>query len=194
MNGRDIAQFLFRMGVIFCVLQLSWPVLGPLYEGAFRGVASFVFARDDSAREVSFRAHKTRAGDTRADIVNRKLMAADGSGPVREMDFGIRAMGWNPTTLLCALVLASPIAWGRRWRAFAVGVLVLQLFVLAILGMSLWLESSHVGLVDWSPTWQEYVAKLRQVLVDATRLAVPVLLWVGLVFSDRIVAERRMTA
>lgn len=182
MSGREIAWFLMRVVLLFCLLQLSWPLLGRWYEAAFRGVTSMVFESDDADREVTFRPHDSRAGDTRVEIVNRKLMASDGSGPVRHMDFGVRSLGWNPTTLFCALVLATPMAWGRRWRALAVGATGLQVLVLGVLAMSLWLESSFVGLVDLSPTWQGRMGTLKQALVDATRLAAPVLLWVVVIY------------
>jgi len=182
MSRRDIARFLLRVVVLFCLLQLSWPLLGRWYEEAFRGVASVLFERDSAEREVTFRPHNSRAGDTRVEIVNRKLMALDGSGPMRELDFGVWSLGWNPTTLFCALVLATPLTWSRRWRALVVGAAGLQVLVLAVLAMSLWLESSFMGLVDLSPTWQGRVGTLKQALVDATRLAAPVLLWVMVIY------------
>lgn len=189
MKGRWIAGLLVSVVLIYCALQVSWLLVGRFYEGAFRGVASLVFAVPGAGWEVTFVSREAAKTDTRAEIVNRRLMARDGSGPVRQMDFDIRSMGWNPTALFCALVLASPVSWGRRWRALVVGVVVLQVFVLVALGVSLWLESSHIGLVELSPFWQGIVGTLRQGLADSTHLAAPVLLWVVLILPGRWLAR-----
>lgn len=178
-------SFLLRLGVVYILLILPWPGFNEAYGTFFRTLVSPVFSMDKGERELDF--HSMKSGDgsnlIRIEIVNRVLMAPDGSGPVRNFDIDPRGF-WRATALLIALVVATPIGWWRRCWAMLWGILAIQGFILVVIGFSLWNESRYVDLVKLSPFMQSAADKIQNMLASQFNIALPVLLWLVVTFRS----------
>jgi hypothetical protein len=177
-----IALFLCRFVAVFVILVIPWPGLNNVYNGMFRTMARLVFAEQSGQRQLSFEAFRDDPGhlfDTRVVIVNHALMHLDGSGPVRNLDVSFR---WQSTALLLALIIATPISWGRRWWAMFCGFLCLHCFMLASLYFMIWNESAEISLVTLSPFWKHTANGLGDALAAQLNIAVPTLIWILVTF------------
>ncbi len=182
-----IVRFLVLFAVIFCVLILPWPGWMEGYMAVFRTMGAWCFTRDGGEREVlfvDFPDKAARATFMRIEIANRSLLQPDGSGPVRNLDFDVRRLGWMPPALLIALVLASPLPWKRRVVALCWGVLWVQLVVMTFLAFAIWNESSEVGLVTMSPFWKAIACEWQHNFIAQFSLAAPVVLWLLVTFRS----------
>jgi hypothetical protein len=110
------------------------------------------------------------------------LMNADDSGPVRHLDFDTLGLGWRPTALLIALIVATPISWARRRWALFWGLIWQNAFLLVFLGFLIWNESSEISLVNLTPFWKHLASNFKDALVGQAGLAVPVAIWVLVTF------------
>jgi hypothetical protein len=153
----------------------------------FRTLGTLCFAREDGRREVLFQDHpdaSVRPTFVRVEIANRQRLAF-GSGPVRHLDFDARGLGWRPTALVMALILASPLPWRRRLFALGWGILGVQIVVMVILAFAIWNESSEVGLVTISPFWKVVVSGWQHSMVALFSLAAPILIWLLVTIRGR---------
>jgi len=185
MGPREIAGFLLRVGVLYCLFQAAWLVLGEPFGVCFRAMVAISLGPGDSRRELSVQEIKTAKGETRVEIVNRSLMAQDGSGPVRHLDFNARSLAWRPSCLLAALILASSIPWRRRLTALGLGLFFQQVVMLVFIGFAVWLESAEIGLVDFSPSQKDLLVALKQVILSHLPLVSPVIIWLLVTFRAR---------
>ena len=177
-------RFLVCFAFWYAVLLFSWPVFGQAYCAAFRSIGTLIYGANDRSKEITFEAFPP--GDhshfTRAVIVNPSRMEPDGSGPVWNVDLDTRALGWMPLALLLALILATPLPWARRRKAFLWGILFQQVFVFVALGFFLWNESSEAGLVSLSANGKEALRAVKSMLAGQLIAAVPVLIWLLVTF------------
>lgn len=146
--------------------------------GAVVGPYAFFLARaavagTEGNREVSVE-QPAGAGGIRFVIVNRDLMAADGSGPVRNVDIDLRRLLSQSLGLLAALTVALPVSWARRGRAFMLGVVLLHACFVGFLRFSIWAESAEVGLVAFSPAVKAAATGCENLLLAQFALLVPV--------------------
>ncbi len=168
----------------YIAILSSWTITGQAYCAAFRAIGTLLYGSNDQRKEITFQPFPNgyHSDHTRVVIVNPAMMKADGSGPVRHLDLGTRAFGWKPLVLLVALVLATPLAWGRRMRALLWGCLCQQAFVMLALGFCIWNESTEIGLVSLSETGKDAAMAVRGMLSGQLAVAVPVLIWVLVTF------------
>jgi hypothetical protein len=183
-----ITRFLCRALIIYALLAFPWPGLNKAYGNYFRALCRLVFTADDGHRELSFETpgdNSRRSNDTRVAIVNKQLMHPDGSGPVRNLDVNF---GWLSTALLLALILATPVSWPRRRWALLWGLLAIHAFLLLLLKLCIFDESTEISLVNLSPFWKAATSACRDALASQTNLAVPILIWILVTFrrEDRL--------
>lgn len=165
--------------------MLSWLGLAEGYMNVFRAIGTWCFSHDDGRREITFLDFPDKAVRPtflRIEIANRELLKPDGSGPVRNLDFDVRSLGWKPTALFIALVLATPLPWKRRFAAMGWGLLWTQLIVMGFLAFAIWNESSEVGLVTMSPCWKSLASEWQYTFIAQFSLAAPVAVWILAVF------------
>ena len=93
--------------------------------------------------------------------------------------------GYVPTAVLVALMLATPIAWRRKWRALALGLLLVQGFVALRVGVALLAGFSRVGLgdrrlLDVSPAAVWGLKRADQILAGDLHMTyiAPLLIWI----------------
>jgi len=166
------------------ILLLTLSPLAGSYNQAFRAVGSFIYGAYNQEREVAFESPDPGGSDShlRVVIVNPALMKADGSGPVRNVDIGTWGFGVGPLSLLASLVFASPVPWSRRGRILVSVVLIHQALVFTVLGYCIWIESSEVDLVSFSPTTKHIAIQLKNALAGSMSLAIPLVAWAVITF------------
>ncbi|MEI8294083.1 MAG: hypothetical protein WCG66_08850 [bacterium] len=154
-------------------------------------MAAISLGRGDARQELSLESAKTARGDTRVVIVNRSLMAADGSGPVRNLDFHSRSLAWSPACLLSALILASSVPWPRRLRALGLGLLLQHGVILVLLGFCVWLDSAALGLARVPPLTERMLVTAKEGFLHNLPLALPVLMWAFMLYDENAFSDAR---
>ena len=176
---RKIRGFLLRFVIAYCLLLVPWPGLGETYGAWFRTLGRACFSWDGRQREIEFQKGDTHEAMTmtRIEIVNRDLMARDGTGPVRNLDVDTGGF-WRSTALLLALVMVTPIPWSRRIRAAILGCTGVHAFILLSVAFAIWNDSRHIGLVSLTPFWEGTADSFQHALFSQLEIAVPALIWI----------------
>jgi hypothetical protein len=183
-----ILGFLIRFVVVFGLLIFPSPTWNKLYGRGFRAVGNAVFARDDEKCVLYFEGHRQSQGfsavDTRIMIGNRHLVDSNGKGLGALLVLNTRSVGWLPTALTVALIVATPVPWRRRCWALLWGMLLIHSFVLFSVAVYIWNESTTVSLVTLSPFWKEIADALEYTLVTQMGISfsIPVLIWIAVLF------------
>ena len=111
---------------------------------------------------------------------NRDRVDSDGQGLVEQVDLDTRSIGWIPTALVTALILATPVPWRRRGWALVWGLLLIHAFLLFSLQLWIWGESSALSLMRLPPFAQTILDDLEYTLVTqiGASFSVPILIWI----------------
>ena len=177
---KAVVRFLVITLGIYGLLTHGWAGFGDLYAHGFRAALRTTLVSPTGVREVDVPEAQPAAGTTCLVIANRKLLASDGSGPIRNVNLP-NATFWHASALLLALSLASPCRWSLRMTAALVGLLLLYVFIAGTISFALWNEGRHVELSAISPAWAATTDRLETILVEQATLFVPILAWfVGL--------------
>ena len=179
-----IIGFLWRFALGYGLLIVPWPGFNESYARYFRALGQMVFAQESGPRFVRFEAvpgELRHSLDTRIALANRAHLDAQGSGPVRYLELDTRGIGWVPTALLLALVLATPVPWRRRVWALFFGVIAIHGFILFSVAVYLWNNSTDLGLLTLTPFWKQTTDGLEETLITqmGAGFVVPVLLWIA---------------
>jgi hypothetical protein len=180
--ARLIAGFLWRFALVYGLLILPWPGFNDAYGRYFRGLGQAAFAREHAQRQVRFEAvpkELKHVLDTRIVLANRDLLDPQGYGPVKYLELDTRGIGWVPTALLLALVVATPVPWRRRIPALGWGLLAVHGYIWFSVAVHLWNNSGELSLVSLTPFWQRVAGGLDETLVVqmGASFVVPVFLW-----------------
>ena len=188
-----IVRFAGVFALVYGMLIVPWPGWSSAYGAYFRAVGRAFFTREDGKRIVRFEEART-AGlgplDTQIVLGNRELADANGNGPATILGLDTRGVGWIPTALLVALVVATPVSWRRRGRAFVVGLLAIHGMIVFALGVYIWNEShaaSALAFGPLSPFWRAIAGTLEETLVVQMGASVvfPVTIWAVCMFRRR---------
>ncbi len=191
-----IVGFFCRFAIIFGLLIVPWPGWNELYGQYFRALGQMAFTRDGDKRVVLFEQHELTHGfsslHTRMTLGNRDLMDSHGNGRAEFLDLDTRSIGWVPTALTIALILATPISWRRRVWALVGGLLLIHCFILFSIQAWIWDESPDLSLTTLSPFWKEIADDLSYTLVTqlGASFSVPVLIWIIVTYrrDDKVLA------
>jgi hypothetical protein len=167
--------FLARALILFAAFTLVWGGFKRGYASCFRWFVTVVASAQNGERAIEL--SDESASRTRIVILNRALMAPDGSGPIRYVDFPISTF-WKATALFLALALAMPAPRWSRLFTIAAGFFAIQLSIALIFWFSLWNEGRHVQLRTASPGAAWFTDRLQTILVQHLALVVPVLVWI----------------
>jgi exosortase/archaeosortase family protein len=173
--GESLPRVSRRFVVAFGLLLIPWPGMAALCGDALRGAAGLAFTTPAGPREVTLERHGGHG--TRIVIANRRLLGADGSGPVRNLDLNAYSVVWRPASLFLALVLAAPLSAGRRVQALVMGGVCLGVYILLSLNMAIWNESTEVALVALTPNWKGLANGAEATLLEGLGVTVPCLVW-----------------
>ncbi len=185
---RLIPGFLVRFVLVFGLLIVPWPGWSEFYAEGFRAAGNAVFARADKGYLLHFQSNqptqRSSAVDTQIIIGNRRLADSSGKGPAALLDLNTRSVGWLPTALTIALIMATPVQWRRRSWALLWGMLLINLFILFSVAVFIWNESTTVSLVTLSPVWKQIADALEYTLISQLGISfsLPVLIWVAVLF------------
>jgi hypothetical protein len=202
---RTIVVFLCSFVLVYGLLILPWPGWNRGYSRYLQALGRTVFVGNGDRRILRFSSGTGLPGslDTRITLANRDLLDHTGSGSARILQLDARGIGWVPTALLVALILATPIPWRRRGWALFWGLLSVHVFILFSLGIYIWDESTELSLVALTPFWKTVADGLEETLITqlGASFVVPALIWILVTFSrqdlDRLskfwlaTAERR---
>lgn len=124
---KSALRFLVIALVAYVGLALAWPVVGAGYRAFYRGLCNTAFYSVAGRASVSFRPLNPAGDvmDTEMVLVNKSLPGAFGTRPA-----SARYDGYIPSSLVCALVLATPVAWRRRWIGLVGALFTVHAFVL----------------------------------------------------------------
>jgi hypothetical protein len=182
-----VLWFALRFVVIFGLLIAPWPGWNQAYARYFQSFGQWAFdASGDSGRKVIF----APAGgaipdlDTRVTLENTALANSSGQIPARGTELDSRSIGWVPTALTIALVLASPVPWGRRLGALAAGLALIHVFIYVSLLSWVWNESTEVSLLSLSTFWKQALDELTYALINqlGCSFSIPVVIWILVTF------------
>ena len=179
--------FLLRFVVIFGVLIVPWPGWNHVYSHYFQSLGQIAFNRPGAMpRMVVFAPATDNAAwiDTTMTLENAALADSSGNGPAKMAKIDSRSIGWVPTALTIALVLATPISWRRRLLALAGGVLLIHLFIFLTLLSWIWDNSTGLSLLTLSSIWQRVAGELDYALMNqlGVSFSVPVVIWILVTF------------
>jgi hypothetical protein len=176
LQHKPVVRFL----VVYVLLSIPWPGFTQVYSACFRAVAGAIFTRFSGGNELTFEkleGNQPHQWDTRIEIANPARMRSDGSGPVRDLDFGAHGFGWGPMAMLIALVVTTPLPWPRRRRVLLVGAIWLHVFILFSLAVSIWAESAELTPGALTPFAKAIRTGANAMLRGQLGLGIPLLIW-----------------
>ena len=123
------------------------------------------------------------------NVGDREMLKKDGTLPTVNQEFSTRYMGYMPTVLMIALVVATPLPWRRRAWALLWGLFFTHLFIASIILLMILNLYNHT---DWltllqlpsfllpilKATWDIFIYQV------AARFFVPVLIWILVTFRS----------
>jgi len=180
-------RFLLRFVVIFGLLIAPWPGLNEAYSRYFQSLGQMAFNPAGEIRRMvvfSPASGKIPGLDTRLTLENAELADASGQGRVECSEIDTRSIGWVPTALTVALVLATPIPWKRRLTALAGGLALIHLFIFFSLQAWVWNNSAGLSLLTLSSFEQRVLDELNYALMNQLGISftVPVVIWTLVTF------------
>ena len=178
-----IVGFLWRFALVYGLLIFPWPAFNKAYGGYFRALGQATFSRSGGPRYLQFEAvpeelhHRL---DTRIAIANRDQADRAGNVPLHYLELDTRGVGWVPTALLLALILATPVSWPRRAAALIWGLIAVHGFILFSIASTIWNNSTELSLLTLTPFWKSVVEGLDETLVTqmGASFVVPVFIWI----------------
>jgi hypothetical protein len=182
-----IVWLLLRFAVIFGLLIVPWPGWNQAYSHYFQSLGQMVFnPPGESKRMVVFApvTGKVPLLDTQLTLENADLADGSGRGLVKRTELDSRSIGWVPTALTMALVLATPIPWPRRLAALAGGLVLIHLFIFFTLQSWIWNNSADLSLMTLSAFWKNVVDQLNYALMNqiGASFSIPVVIWIFVTF------------
>jgi len=191
---RFVARFLCWFVTIYALLIIPWPGSRELYGAYLRSVAKTILVENHGRRILRFDEvpadKRNHTLDTRITVANREQIDANGSGRAVMLDLDSRGIGWTPTALLIALVLATPVTWSRRLQALAWGLLAVHSLIIFSIEACIWNQSdatSGLNLIELSPFYKMIVSGLEETLVTqlGASFAIPFLIWIVSTFRRK---------
>jgi hypothetical protein len=143
LRSKTLLLFLLKAIIIYGLLSVPLSFYDDAYGTFYRKVSEIFFTRFGEKGFVKFREWKEPA-TTHVNVGSNALIRPDGSADTAAIDVNTRYLGYIPTILLIALVLASPVPWKRRLFALAAGLVLVTLLVMLKQWIALlWLCEQH---------------------------------------------------
>ncbi len=180
---RLVVQFFFVSLLLCVLLNQPWPGLRTAYGVTFRLAANAMLGRIGTLGRVRFESTPNR-GSYDVDAVLVKRGVAEVPTALDSL-----SVGYFPTTILVAFVLAAPVPWSRKWRAMVWGLLLVELFVILRTGlMCLYYFSipppNPVRLFEPGPWMQKLIDSSYEFFFVAPTCGwlVPLVIWILVTF------------
>lgn len=178
---KTILRFFVLALFLYVLLILPWPGVREGYRALYQTTGQALFGRFGAEGRVRY---EVRPDDELYDL--DVVLGKRGVGEVpAKMD--TRRVGYVPVAVIVALVLATPVPWGRKWRALAWGFVLVNLFVVfrsTLQLLYLYGNPSPVRLYELSPFWEAMLARTYELffVAPACTSVVPALVWVAVTF------------
>jgi hypothetical protein len=188
LHAKSILGFVFRFAVIYGLLIVPWPGWNDLYGRYFESLGEMAFAREGGKGVVHFEPHPLQHGFTsltsQMTVHNPDPDLPPGRIKAEMVGLDTRSIGWVPTALTLALILATPIPWTRRIRALLVGLILIHAFILFSLQACIWNKSADLSITTLTPFWKYVVDGLDYTLMTqlGASFSVPVIIWILVTF------------
>lgn len=179
-HTKTLARSFAIFAAVYAFLVLPTPGMREVCGEYFRRLAMWALVSPQGPAEITVEPYSAPGGaaDTRVVIVNRALIASNGSGPVRNLDLDLGSLGTRSLALLLALIAGTPIAWKRRAQAALIGLLLLHACLFGFLRYCVWAESAELSLVTLGAGAREVASNLKMTLIAQFSVTVPVLVWI----------------
>jgi hypothetical protein len=179
---RPILRFLAAFALVYGALIAPWPGWNAAYAAGFRGLAQACLGTSGPT-VVRFQA--TPGGgplDTQIAIFKPAQADAQGRVKTRLLRLDTRGVGWIPTAFLVALILASPVSGSRRFRALALGLVALYLYLLLAVRVYIW----NATLANAPEALKAVASGLVETMVVqlGPSFVVPAILWLLVTFRQ----------
>jgi hypothetical protein len=180
-----VAAFMVRFVLVYGLLLVPWPGWPAAYGRYLHALGNAAFGRESARASVQVRG----AINPPSPVIDTEILfavpaagAADPSAP-RILGLDSRGVGWVPTALCLALVLATPLPWRRRLGALLLAALAVQTYILLVLGVYLWNQSGGLLPVAFLPFNSTLGDGLEETLVTqiGPSFVVPALIWLAVV-------------
>lgn len=155
--------FFLRFLLLLVLFLAPWPVVQEGYANFFRGGANALFLSSASRGMVRF---SPRPSDGKHDtlfIRKNRVSAASAHGVCSS-----RHLGYKPTAVVVALILATPLPWSRKWRALLWGLVFVHAFVVlrvTILVLEAFSRNDAVALFELGAAGRKALLFVKWVLV-----------------------------
>ena len=185
-----IAGFAARAIIIYLLLIAPWPGLRKAHGGFTRVFGSAFFGSFGNDGIVRFLPDENEEYSSMIALTNRDLVRTaqrtDGNLQFLKVPLNTWVLGYQPISLLVALILASPISSSRRGWALLWGLLLehgyiaFQLLVMIVYSFN----RSNLSVIELQPFWSGTFTLLYSIVVTghALRLTVPVFIWIAVCF------------
>ena len=177
---RPLAKFLLAFVLLYSGLLLPWPGLADAYRVVFIKTLHLVFSDQTGQRAVWF---ELPTDPLHRETVNLCIAYGPsfrqnhGAGLVRTQPLPAAGFGWQPTALLMALFLATPVALKRRLAGLAFALLAFHLLLWAGLSFMIWNDSAYVGLVALSERQLALGEDIKKIIAMTLSGVFPLLSW-----------------
>jgi hypothetical protein len=143
LRSKTLLLFLLKALLIYGLLSAPLTIYDKAYGQFFRKVAEVFFSKIRDNGFVKFKEWK-EPSITHVNIGSFALVRPDGTSKTVTNDINTRYLGYIPTVLLIALVVASPVSWRRKLIALPIGLILVTLLVIFKEWISLlWLCDQH---------------------------------------------------
>lgn len=209
---KRLGRFILLFAAVYAPLMVPWPGLHQAYAGVerayawyFRGLGNAAFSETFwlwpqatvhflDLRSTDLRRQLQRlVPELPADFepptaqgVKDTLMALfnrDARGQFGLLRTSSRYVGYGPTVMIVALVLATPLAWRRRAWALLLGLLLIHLFILVRLTLTVTVNGFAAdkvyALFHPGPFWQGVLTRAETMFSDdpTVSFVVPIVVW-----------------
>lgn len=183
--SRRIGRFFLSALAIYTLLTIPWPGVADAYGSVFRAVGGVVFGSLGSAGSASFTSIVADPSGTHSEMAIR-TKDGPGSWTTRAIPVNTRRMGYIPTAEMIALMVATPIAWSRRWKKLLWGMLLVQVVVVVQVAVAISYTLTQQADPAFPISREGSLVFLRLyeivVLVPTVCYIAPVLIWLSLTF------------
>ena len=190
-NSKTSMIFFLRAALIYLLLVTPWPGVRDWFGDVFRAAGQEVLGRVGGDGVTNFEAYEDKNGefDTRIWLANRTYVRGDGKAPAMDMYVDSHGSTWLPLSLVCALVLATPVSWRRRLVGLGIGLAATAAFCVFRVWISmLWNYQQGVDakihLFKDAPVTDYLLETLDTIMLNpyGPSFAVAVVVWLAVMF------------
>jgi 4-amino-4-deoxy-L-arabinose transferase-like glycosyltransferase len=185
-----VLGFVGRFALVYLLLTIPWPGWNGAYSHYFQALCRTIFAPEDGKRLLTITPYQDpnpfHQIDTRITLSNHDLLNQP-KGSTAYLDLDTRSIGWVPTALTAALILATALPWRRRAWALFWGLFWIHVFIIFSVSVHIWYNSEKVSLVTFSPIGETIAEGLDYTLLVqlGVSFSMPVLIWILVTFRRK---------